>query len=85
MQEVTMMPTSCTTISMSWDLAPEWWAPGRRRQRAATRVTPLTVLQTSATASAPSPSPENSATKARSAAPVSAPSTLMKHQVPGCW
>ena len=50
MHEVTMMPTSCTTISMSWDLA-ERWEPGCLLSRASTSVSPLMVLHTSATAS----------------------------------
>ena len=84
MQEVTMMPTSWTTISVSWDLAERRWEHDLFFSRALTSVIPLMVLHTKAEARELRASPENSITKARSVAVV--PSiTLMKHHVPGYW
>uniref|UniRef100_A0A3P9MQL7 Uncharacterized protein n=1 Tax=Oryzias latipes TaxID=8090 RepID=A0A3P9MQL7_ORYLA len=50
MQDVTMMPTSCTTISVSWDLTEKRWEGHLVLSRAFTSVIPLTVLHTKATA-----------------------------------
>lgn len=84
MQEVTMMPTSWTTISVSWDLAEQRWEQDLFFSLALTSVIPLMVLHTKAKARELKASPENSITKARSVTLVSS-ITLIKHHVPGYW
>lgn len=79
-----MMPTSCTTISVSWEPVERLLEHLVFFSRALTNVIPLMVLQTKAEAKELKASPEKSITKARSI--TSVPSeTLMKHHVPGYW
>ena len=82
MQEVTIMPTSWTTISVSCDLYERLWEQEFFFSRALTSVIPLMVLHTKAKAIELKASPENSIIKARSVALVSS-ITLIKHHVHG--